>query len=388
MAEARRLTRERAVEEHNRLLYVAMTRAEERLYIAGFCGEKGPGEGCWYSMIEAAGLPLEEVPAPWDAAPGEPAETVSRMQDPAPEDDAAPKAPPPEAVSPSVTLPEWLLRPPRDDEVPDLPPIRPSNPLGAADQAGPPAWPYVDRSRDAGRRQAVAAGRLMHRLLQYLPDVPSDRRQATAARFLAAQGSALDEDHRTELAEQALAVLDDPSLAGLFGPGSRAEVAVTASVALPSGRRVDVTGQIDRIGVTDDAVHIVDFKTGTPGVVTPKQVLQLALYRAAVEPLYPDLDRPNASRLDGQRRGGGGVGGGLHGRTGDDGVGDGWRDVAERHRSIHHCGTNRLKAACAVDRSSHNRRGAGRKESACRRAPLDCRPARVGGEPRRSRSQW
>ncbi len=289
VAEARRLTRERAVEEHNRLLYVAMTRAEERLYIAGFCGEKGPGEGCWYSMIEAAALPLESVPAPWNPEPGEPAETVSRMQDAAPDGDAAPDASPMVEEPPAVILPEWLLRAPRVDEAPELPPVRPSNPLGAADQVGPPAWPYVDRSRDAGRRQAVAAGRLMHRLLQYLPDIPPERRPATATRFLAAQGATLDEVHRAALAAQALEVLAEPALAGLFGPGSRAEVAVTASIALPSGRRVDVTGQIDRIGVTDAAVHIADFKTGAPGAVTPKQLLQLALYRAAVEPLYPDF---------------------------------------------------------------------------------------------------
>ena len=56
---------------------------------------------------------------------------------------------------------------------------------------------------------------------------------------------------------------------------------MTASVGLPSGRRIDITGQIDRIGVTDAAVHIADFKTGTPGAVTPRQALQLALYRAA-----------------------------------------------------------------------------------------------------------
>ena len=288
VAAARRLARERAVEEHNRLLYVAMTRAEERLYVAGFCGERGPGDGCWYAMIAAADLPLEPVPAPWDPVAGEPAESVMRMADPEPAEAVPPADLPAAEQARSVALPDWLLRPPRVDEEPDLPPVRPSNPLGAADQAGPPAWPYVDRTRGGGRREAAAAGRLMHRLLQHLPDVPADRREVAAARFLAAQGIALDEDRRAALACQALAVLDDPALSGLFGPESRAEVAVTASVRLPSGRVVDVTGQIDRIGVVAGAVHIADFKTGAPGAVTPKQILQLALYRAAVEPLYPD----------------------------------------------------------------------------------------------------
>ena len=285
VAEARALSRRRAVEEHNRLLYVAMTRAEERLYIAGFCGEKGPGEGCWYAMVQAADLPMEPAPAPWD-----PTEDVLRMQDPSPEGGgtAAPQPTAAAAAAEEPALPAWLFRRPLEVAEPELPPVRPSNALGAADQVGPPAWPYVDRTRSGARRQAAAAGRLMHRLLQHLPDVPPARRDAAAARFLAAQGAALDEDHRAALAAQALAVLADPALDGLFGPESRAEVAVTASVGLPSGRRIDVTGQIDRIGVTDTAVHIADFKTGAPGAVTPKQALQLALYRAAVEPLYPD----------------------------------------------------------------------------------------------------
>ncbi len=92
VAAARAQVRDRAVEEHNRLLYVAMTRAEEQLYIAGFCGEKGLGDGCWYRMIEAAELPFVQAPAPWDAA-----ETVLRLQDPRPagEQQASPLAPRP-----------------------------------------------------------------------------------------------------------------------------------------------------------------------------------------------------------------------------------------------------------------------------------------------------
>jgi ATP-dependent helicase/nuclease subunit A len=291
VAAARALSRQRAVEEHNRLLYVAMTRAEERLYIAGFCGEKGPSDGCWYAMIAAAGLPLAPAPAPWDPGAGEPAESVLRLEDPAPAGAGAGAfASSPAAASggtEGIALPDWLHRAPPADAEPEAPPVRPSNPLGAADQAGPAGWPYVDRRRTAGRRRAAAAGRLLHRLLQHLPDIPAERRAGAAARFLAAQGAPLGDDHRAALAAQALAVLADPVLAPLFGPESRAEVAVTASIVLPSGRAVDVTGQIDRIGVAADAVHIADFKTGAPGEVTPKQVLQLALYRAAVAPLYP-----------------------------------------------------------------------------------------------------
>ena len=282
VAAARTRVRERAVEEHNRLLYVAMTRAEERLYIAGFCGEKGAGDGCWYRMIEAADLPLQPAPAPWDAE-----DSVLRLQDPSCFTDRL-RSPAPLPDPPWSDLPEWLRQPPRQSEEPEAPPVRPSNPLGAADQAGPAGWPYIDRHGSLGRREAAAAGRLMHRLLQYLPDVEPHRRHDTALRFLGVQGATMEPERRETLARQALAVLDDPVLVPLFGPESRAEVAVSASVVLPSGRVVDVTGQIDRLGVAAETVDIADFKTGTPGPVTAKQVLQLALYRAAVAPLYAD----------------------------------------------------------------------------------------------------
>ncbi len=280
VAAARTRVRERAVEEHNRLLYVAMTRAEERLYIAGFCGEKGAGDGCWYRMIEAAELPLEPAPAPWDAE-----ETVLRLQDP--HRPGAAELAGLSARRCAPELPAWLRQPPRDAEEPEAPPVRPSNPLGAADQAGPAGWPYIDRhgsgaARGRGGRAADAPAAA----------APAGRRALSAARHgaavPAAPGRRDGPERREALARQALAVIADPVLTPLFGPESRAEVAVSASVVLPSGRVVDVTGQIDRIGVTAEAVHIADFKTGTPGPLTVKQVLQLAFYRAAVVPLYPN----------------------------------------------------------------------------------------------------
>ncbi len=278
---ARSRVRQHAVEEHNRLLYVAMTRAEERLYVAGFCGDRGPAEGSWYRMIEDAGLELEPVPAVWD-----PDETVLRRTD-AGAAGGEVVAPPPRRPA-AVTLPDWLTRPPQPEHDPAVPPVRPSNPLGAADQFAPVAWAFGDRRR-GGRRLGLTAGRLTHALLQHLPDVEPDRRREAAMRFLASRGQGLDAAYRAALLDQVLGVIGDPVLAALFGPGSRAEVAVAATLTLAPGHAVEVAGQIDRIAVEADAVHIADFKTGRPAdAPTPQHRLQLALYRSAVAPLYPD----------------------------------------------------------------------------------------------------
>ncbi len=299
---ARAAARQRAIEEYHRLLYVAMTRAEERLYVAAFCGEKGVPQGCWYDMIAQAELPLDEVPAFWN-----PQETVRRLADRGPVEPV--KITLPSSPIEKEVLPGWLWQPAPAEAEDEEPPVRPSNPLGAADQFAPVAWSFRDRhpstrraslDHDDGghdvvrkpvptfRHHALAAGRLMHKLLLHLPDVDPARRREVAARFLHAQASGIEAERHPAMIDQALAVIEDPRLQPLFGAASRAEVAVAATVRLTAGRSIEVAGQIDRIGVTPDAVHIADYKTGRPADdLLPRHLIQLALYRAAVEPLYP-----------------------------------------------------------------------------------------------------
>jgi ATP-dependent helicase/nuclease subunit A len=67
LADARAASSEAAAGEHRRLLYVALTRAAERLVICGYHGARGRGRDCWYDMVRA-GLEaaLGAAPAPWD----------------------------------------------------------------------------------------------------------------------------------------------------------------------------------------------------------------------------------------------------------------------------------------------------------------------------------
>lgn len=103
-------------------------------------------------------------------------------------------------------------------------------------------------------------------------------------RFLALRGPGLDEARRADIARAALAVIDDPQLAALFGPQSAAEVDIVA--ALDDG--LFISGRIDRLAETEEEVSIADFKTGRPRALPEDEHLrQLALYRAAVAPMYP-----------------------------------------------------------------------------------------------------
>ncbi len=279
LAARRRAGRDAALDEHRRLLYVAMTRAEERLVVAGFHGARGPAAGCWYDMIRDATPDLETVPAPWG---GE--DTVLRRGEPLPGPDTAP----PPGPTGGMALPDWLLRA-APFERPAPAPVRPSTALQAADRPDRPGE-EADNGSPSQRRQAVLTGRLMHRLLQHMPNLPAAARRDAGLRFLERHGRALPSERRHQLVDQAVAIIGDPRLDVVFGPGSRAEVGVAATVERPGRLVLPVVGQIDRIGERDGTVVLVDFKTGTPRPLAdtpPSYLAQLALYRAAVQPLYP-----------------------------------------------------------------------------------------------------
>ena len=111
-------------------------------------------------------------------------------------------------------------------------------------------------------RNALLRGSLVHRLLQSLPDI-RHRRGGGRRRddYLARAGGRLAAEERVKLAEQVMLVLDDTR----FAPAVRARQPRRSADRRPTGgpRRpnVLVSGQIDRLAVTQDAVLIADFKT-------------------------------------------------------------------------------------------------------------------------------
>ena len=127
-----------------------------------------------------------------------------------------------------------------------------------------------------------------HRLLQELPELPPEAREATARRWLARPTHALTPDEQAEIAGEVAAVLDDPRLAPLFGPGSRAEVPLSGVIA---GRLI--AGQLDRMVLSADAVTILDLKSDRPpprsaDAVHPTYLRQMAAYRALLREIWPD----------------------------------------------------------------------------------------------------
>jgi len=145
----------------------------------------------------------------------------------------------------------------------------------------------------AERRNALARGRIVHRLLQSLPDIPPAGRQDAIERYL--KGAAADflPAEQAEIARQVLTILNDLVFADVFAPGSRAEVPIVGRIARPDGVVVAVSGQVDRLAVTGETVLIADYKTDR---IAPRRlaevpdayVAQLALYRAVLARIYPE----------------------------------------------------------------------------------------------------
>jgi ATP-dependent helicase/nuclease subunit A len=270
IARAREDRRDKAAEEYRRLLYVAMTRAEERLTIAGHRGKRDVQPESWRAMIEAALRDLcTDAPAPWG---GE--ETVLLFG--AAEAPAALDLAPPPVKKRREKAPDWLSAP-APTEPSALPPLRPSSALEGAEDFAAAAQLSPQRA------QALEEGRLLHRLLQFLPDLAAPSRHEAALGDLLAQGVAAE--RAEHLAQSVLRVLDDPNLAPLFGENSIAEARIAARLPRPDSGFVDIAGAIDRLAETPESVWLVDYKTGTAGAAG--YVAQLALYRAAVALLYP-----------------------------------------------------------------------------------------------------
>jgi len=282
-AAARADAMQRQQEEENRLLYVALTRAEERLYLCGWSGVQSIKGPSWHDHVreaaaKAAHAKTEQRPS-WLSGPDEGWEgEFARVT----AGEVIGAAEVPATIPSEIALPSWL-----DAPIPDLPdPPRPLTPSRPAEAEPATLSPL---GQDQGWR--YQRGRVIHHLLEMLPQLPAEARLSAAEAYLARRSSAVPPAERDALARDVTALLQGPDFTAIFGPGSRAEVPVVATRRGPDGKTEVVSGQIDRLVVLEDEVWVVDFKSNRPA---PMQVLhvsqqylrQLSAYRGALASLY------------------------------------------------------------------------------------------------------
>jgi ATP-dependent helicase/nuclease subunit A len=257
-----------------------MTRAIDRLVVCGFEGLVKKPENCWYQLVFDALQPLSVEEAADDndgtvwryrKAIGTGGKTLGSAED---------------VVELAEALPAWL----GCDVRPEPRPLVALSPSRALEAIAPPR---AASAMNVDRRKAMQRGTLVHRLLQALPDIAPAQRGNAIRSYLARAGRDFTDGEQEQIAAQVNAVLDDSRFAALFEPGSRAEVPIVGRLTR-DGRTFTISGVVDRLVVTADAVLIADYKTNDPAPRRPEDVpgyvTQLALYRAVLAKLYPAHD--------------------------------------------------------------------------------------------------
>jgi len=264
------------LQEHWRLLYVGMTRAIDRLIVAGL--DKGERvENCWHRRVERA---LQSLGAPeledqrWSR--------VLRYRT----DTAAVRTKP--KISrvgvPTPAVPDWAKRP----APPEARPPRPLAPSALAEdrEAAPPPSPEL--------KAAAERGTIIHALLERLPSLTPELREQAALAWLEKQVGMTHAAARGAIARTVCDLISDNRFSALFGPGSLAEAPIAAT--LPDGRVI--AGTVDRLLIEPERILVVDYKTGRAPQhqddIPQAHRLQMQAYAEALSVIFPGRDIESA----------------------------------------------------------------------------------------------
>jgi ATP-dependent helicase/nuclease subunit A len=262
------MAKDASQEEHWRLAYVGLTRAAERLVIAGVKPKRDVPQASWHSAafraMQALGANPVELEG-WGNALVWEGEGKAMM----------PRKAGKPALAP-ITIPDHLRR----LAPPEARPPRPLAPSQIAEDrdAAPPPGPEL--------RAAARRGTLLHALFERLPGVAPGERHSLAHRWLERAGS--EEEAREEIARAACDLIAEPQFADLFGPDALAEAPIAATLA--DGRVV--AGTVDRLCVGADLIRVIDFKTGRNipadlDSVPPGHRAQMNAYAEALAIIFP-----------------------------------------------------------------------------------------------------
>ena len=256
--------------EYRRLLYVAMTRAEDRLYVSGClpANRKDVPEDSWYGVVRRAmqDIAVEEEGKLIVSCP-QIKEVISRTT--MTEQGSA------------LPLPDYFRLPPAPEPYPPQPLAPSQHDEEVLANAGAAPSPVSESMR-------FRRGTLMHRLLQFLPELPEEERASRAHIWLQHFADDMTQAMRNQMAEEVLAVLHHPDMAPVFAEGSQAEVPISGLITYKNKPRV-VNGQVDRLRVEASDVWIIDYKTGRMPDETPATYIQqLEIYKQVLQTIYPD----------------------------------------------------------------------------------------------------
>ena len=271
------------LEESRRLLYVAMTRARDRLYVGGYLNKRGtpPSAETWYAYLHAS-LGTDDNKS--QDADGR---TIWSLGD---EARAGPQCnAPSEPPTQSPDVPAWARIPAArgPSAVKKISPsqLRPLVPAASKTQKEKPD------EKPTGGLDARVFGTHVHALLEKLPSLPRHAREAAAQTYMARFHAGVSAADCEAICAAALGVLEHPDMAPVFFAPARAEIALVGQLALHDGQKLALSGRVDRYIENEDEIMLIDFKTGTPdasGDIGPALMMQMAVYRDLVARAKPD----------------------------------------------------------------------------------------------------
>ncbi len=255
--------------EYYRLLYVALTRAEDELVIAGWETTRETSDECWYHIVE-----------PTLRQKGFQQHDDSYLYE-CPQQRQIPVKNVLAIGSRAVETPAWLFQSP-PGEIGEAEPLSPSAFFSDKTQKETETKETFSLLETEGLDPYVE-GSYVHKLLEILPTLIQDQWE------LVAQNQALSFSISDWLPpfEAVKKLLTHQDFQGVFGENSYAEVDVSGGI---QGQKFN--GQIDRLIIENKKITIIDFKSNKASPqsldeVPESYIGQLKIYKELIQKIYP-----------------------------------------------------------------------------------------------------
>ena len=257
-----------ALREDANLLYVAITRARQYLYISGSLPDRG-GDGSWYQLVSAA-------LADWDHTEGGGCAHASGQP-----------------ATPQADTPASLVNIAVDPRLSEIIPVTHSQMQIAPSRATPGT--IAETATQSGDADGRERGIAMHLMLQSLSAQTLPVTDTLPLAVASAIGREPDDPEAQDWWQEALQTWHHPACAFLFDP-SRFDQAYNEVPVQYLDGDVLVYGIIDRLVLSGNKVYVVDYKTHRSAATDTLSELvdnyreQMRLYAMGIAKLWPEKD--------------------------------------------------------------------------------------------------
>lgn len=265
------------MQEYRRLMYVALTRAEDRLYILGAEPKRGRPEESWYNLIHQA---LSSVAVSFHMEVGDLKGMGLRLKS-AQLKEVFYQGDGGQKLRKNQPMPTWISMPLLPENLPRF-----FSPSRFEDYS---KEDVALNTKEISSINSRERGILIHKLLEKLPNLPQEQWMKKSLEFLESNTPVLDPDSHHTIIDQAIKIITHPDLIPYFQPSSVAEVPL---IGIVDGQYFK--GQVDRLAIdhVNKTIYILDYKTGdmvpnTVNEVPNTYVKQMQIYGELASKIYP-----------------------------------------------------------------------------------------------------